>query len=336
YLPFDYPRQNWLPRKNWKWHLFRVRPWQLPRLLPPGHILGNIQPQASQETGLPQGLPIVAAAADKACEVLGAGCIHNQQACLGLGTTATINVCSNRYKTPKPLLPAYPAAVPGMYNLEIQNFRGFWLVSWFKHQFGHQEMQQAEHRNMSPEEILNLMLDQTQPGSLGLMVQPFWTPGLRSPGPEAKGSILGFGDVHSRAHVYRALLEGLAYALLQGKLDIEKRLGQDIETLVAAGGGARSDQVLQLLADVFGQEVHRPHTFEASGLGAAINLARGLGFYPDFSSAIQSMTRTEPGFIPNKRNHRLYKALFSRVYQKLYPRLRHLYQELREITGYPE
>lgn len=336
YLPFDYKRQGWLPARHWKWQLFRVRAEQLPDLAAPGQVLGYICPAAAKETGLPQGLPVISAAADKACEALGAGCIQSDQACLGLGTTATVNVSSAKYVPPRFLLPPYPAAIPGTYTLEIQNFRGYWLLSWFKQEFGYPELQKARQEEVSPDQILNRMLDQTQPGCLGLMVQPFWTPGVRSPGPEAKGAILGFGDVHTRAHIYRAILEGLAFALLQGKQEIEKRLGQRINTLVAAGGGAQSRQVLQLTADVFGQQVHRPQTHETSGLGAAITLAVGLGFYPDFTSAVQNMSRLKPGIAPNAQNHRLYSQLFSRVYKKLYPRLKPVYREIRKITAYPE
>ncbi len=67
------------------------------------------------------------------------------------------------------------------------------------------------------------MLDKAPPGCLGLMSLPYWTPGIKVPGPEAKGAIIGFGDVHSKAHVYRSILEGLAYALRDGKEAIEKK-----------------------------------------------------------------------------------------------------------------
>jgi len=123
------------------------------------------------------------------------------------------------------------------------------------------------------------------------MLQPYWTPGIKVPGPEAKGAMIGFGDVHTRAHMYRAILEGLAYALREGKERIEKRSGVAITELRISGGGSQSDAAMQLTADIFGLPTSRPHIYETSGLGAAIDAAVGLGLHPDFDTAIRAMTR---------------------------------------------
>ncbi len=175
----------------------------------------------------------------------------------------------------------------------------------------------------------------SQPGSLGLTLQPYWSPGLRVPGPEAKGAIIGFGDVHTRAHVYRAILEGLAYALREGMERTEKRTGVKVTELRVAGGGAQSDRAVQLAADVFGLPAARPHTHEASGLGAAIDAAVGLGIHPDFPAAVREMTRVASVREPDAANHALYDELYARVYRRMYGRLRPLYEEIRRITGYP-
>ena len=171
---------------------------------------------------------------------------------------------------------------------------------------------------------------------MGLMLQPYWSPGVREPGLDAKGAIIGFGDVHTRAHIYRAILEGLAYGLRQGKEHIEKRSGVTIERLRVSGGGSQSDAILQLTADIFGLPVERPHTIETSGLGAAIACMVGVGLQPDFTTAVQSMTRTAHVFLPNQHNHALYNQLYTQVYCKMYKRLQPLYQSIRRITGYPK
>jgi sugar (pentulose or hexulose) kinase len=171
---------------------------------------------------------------------------------------------------------------------------------------------------------------------MGLMLQPFWTPGIRTPGPEAKGAIIGFGDVHTRAHMYRSILEGLAYALREGKERIERRSRTPITRLRVSGGGSQSDLALQLTADVFGLPTARPHLYETSGLGAAIDTAVGLGLHPDFDTAVSAMTRPGDCFEPNPSNHRLYNELYHKVYKRMYRRLKPLYEKIREITGYPE
>ena len=87
---------------------------------------------AAAELGVPAGLPLIAAAADKACEVLGCGALEPDVAHLSFGTAATINTTQAKYLEVQRLLPAYPAALPGAFNTEIHIQRGFWLVSWFK------------------------------------------------------------------------------------------------------------------------------------------------------------------------------------------------------------
>ena len=170
---------------------------------------------------------------------------------------------------------------------------------------------------------------------MGLVLQPYWTPGIKLPGPEAKGAVIGFGDVHTRAHLYRSMIEGLAYGLREGKERLERRTGTPITELRVSGGGSQSDAVMQLSADVFGLPSIRPHVYETSGLGAAIDAAVGLKLHPDFDTAVREMTRVGRVFDPNSETHALYDALYRRVYLKLYERLKPLYKEIREITGYP-
>ena len=335
YLPFDYRRLRWARASNWKWRCVPVAPEQLPRLVAPGRLLGRISRPAARETGLPAGLPIVAAAADKACEVLGSGGLDPSVGCLSYGTTATINVTHRRYVEPIPLLPAYPSAIPGHHAVEVQVFRGFWMVNWFKEEFGFPERQAAETAGLAVEDLFEILSRDIPPGSMGLMLQPFWTPGIRSPGPEAKGAIIGFGDVHSRAHLYRSILEGLAYAMREGRERIEKRTGVPITHLRVSGGGSQSDLAMQLTADIFGLPAIRPHLFETSGLGAAMVAAVGLGVHSDFRQAVDAMTRTGDSFDPHPAHHQLYDRLYREVYRRMYRRLRPLYAKIREITGYP-
>lgn len=335
YLPFDYKRLQWAKPSDWKWQAIPVRREQLPELCKPGELLGHISAEASRHTGIPEGLPLIAAGADKACEVLGAGGVEPSTACLSYGTTATINTTRSRYLETVPLIPPYPSAIPDHFNTEVMIYRGFWMVSWFKQEFGLRETQRADALGVEPEALFDELVNSVPAGSMGLMLQPYWSPGIREPGLEAKGSIIGFGDVHTRAHIYRAILEGLAYALRQGKEKIEKRSGTKITRLRVSGGGSQSDAAMQLTADIFGLPAERPHLYETSGLGAAINCAVGLGLYPDYPTAIAAMTRVGQVFVPNPEAQHTYQQLYTQVYQRMYKQLKPLYQSIREITGYP-
>jgi sugar (pentulose or hexulose) kinase len=301
----------------------------------PTDRLGEITAAAGEHLGLPAGTPLIAAAADKACEVLGSGALEPSIGAISFGTTATLNTTQRRYVEAIPLVPPYPAAVPGAYSLEIQVARGYWMVEWFKREFGAHEVAQAGREGVAPEELFDALVGSVPPGSMGLTLQPYWSPGVRIPGPEAKGAIIGFGDVHTRAHLYRAILEGLAYALRDGAERIERRTKVRLTELRVSGGGAQSAAAVQLTADVFGLPIRRPHTHEASGLGAAIDAAAGLGLYPDVETAAQSMVRIGETREPDAAAHAVYDDLYEGVYRRMYTRLRPLYDEIRRITGYP-
>jgi len=335
YLPFDYKSQQWAKKSDLKWKMFPIEESKLHSLVKPSELLGYITQTAAKETGLPKGLPVIAAAADKACEVLGSGCLTPEIGCLSYGTTATVETTNSKYTEIVPMFPPYPSAVPGSYNTEVMIFRGYWMVSWFKQEFGLREEQLAKKKNILPEALFDDLIKSIPPGSMGLTLQPYWSPGVKIPGPEAKGAIIGFGDVHTRAHIYRAILEGLAYALKEGAIRTEKKNKVKIEKLRVSGGGSQSNVAMQLTADIFDLPAERPHTYETSALGAAIDAAVGLKLHPDFETAVKEMTGIRDVFEPIPANRDIYQDLFENVYMKMYDRLKPLYDDIRHITGYP-
>ncbi|TAL36447.1 MAG: carbohydrate kinase [Spirochaetes bacterium] len=335
YVPFDYKNFEWAKPSDLKWNMFPMDRDILPDLVHPSETLGTVSKKAAAATGLPLGLPLIAAAADKACEVLGSGCLSPEIACLSYGTTATVETTNSKYVEIVPFIPPYPSAVPGAYNTEVMIYRGFWMVSWFKREFGMREELIAKKKKISPEALFDKLVADIPPGSMGLVLQPYWSPGLKVPGPEAKGAVIGFGDVHTRVHIYRAILEGLAYALKEGMQRTEKRNGVKIERLRVSGGGSQSEVAMQLTADIFDLPAERPHTYETSALGAAIDAAVGLKIHPDFKTAVAHMTRIGKVFEPIAKNRDIYRALYERVYTRLYDRMKPLYDDIREITGYP-
>jgi sugar (pentulose or hexulose) kinase len=336
YVPFDYRKQTWANRGNWKWNALKVRPETLPRLVPVGELIGKVARDAALATGMTVGLPVYAGGSDKACEVIGAGCLRVNQGCIGYGTTATISVNSRRYVEPIRLVPPYPSAVSGAYNLEVQVFRGFWMVSWFTEHFAKLEQKTANERKIAVESLLDELASQIPAGADGLMLQPFWSPGVRYPGPEAKGSIIGFSGIHTKGHVYRAILEGLAYALFEGRERIERRTGVAINELYVCGGGSKSKVMMQITADMFHLPAYLPVVSETSGLGAAMIACTGAKYYKSIEDASRNMSKIGGVFEPDSRNSRLYHQLYHTVYQKMYGKLRPLYESIRKITGYPQ
>jgi sugar (pentulose or hexulose) kinase len=308
-----------------------IKRYMLPALAAVGEPLGAITANAAEVTGIPEGVPVIAGAADKACEVLGVGALEADIASVSCGTTATINTTRSRYVEVVPFMPAYPAALPEHFNTEIQVFRGFWMVSWFLEQFGDAERRQSAERGVSPETVLDELLAQTEPGAEGLLLQPFWNPVLGETGPEGRGSIIGFKDFHTRAHVYRALIEGLAFALRSGKERIERRTKTPISCIRLSGGGAQSDQVAQIVADVLNLPVERFDDCEASGRGAAMVGAAAVGWYSSIAAAGEAMAGETHRTTPNPDVTERYQALYKGQYRPLYGRLKSLFE--RQLTA---
>jgi len=332
FVPFDYKIQQWAGKKDWKWRAMPITQEMLPEVLPAGAELGKITPQAATETGIPEGLPLIASGSDKACEVLGTGCTDAHTGSLSYGSLATINIATDKYVEAIPFYPAYPGVIPETFNIEMMVQRGYWMVSWFKQEFGLLETQQGEQQKVSPESLFDQLLADVPAGSDGLMLQPYWSPS-NGEGPETRGAIIGFTEAHTRAHLYRAMIEGLTYALRESKELLEKRSGKAINRLVVSGGGSQSDQVMQITADIFGMPVYRPHTFETSSLGAAIASAVGVGMYPNFVTAVGQMTHDGEKFEPIEANSMLYNSLYQKVYKKMYGQLKSSYEAIRSITG---
>lgn len=338
HVPFDYRRQRWAAPGHRNARMFPVEPDKLPRLVPSGAVLGAVTRRAAFATGLPEGLPVAAAGSDKGCETVGMGALDGRAASLSFGTTATVQTMSPRYAEALRFMPAFPAVLPGAFNPEIEIFRGYWMITWFKNQFAYEEVRSALERGVAPEEALNELLEATPPGCRGLVMQPYWTAGLKT--PSAKGAVIGFGDAHERAHLYRAIIEGLAYGLREGLSRIERATGVRAELLTVSGGASRSDQICQISADVLGLPLARGATPEASGLGAAVCAAAALGWYPGVRAAAAAMNARAGGagrvFEPDPERGALYDELYTRVYKKMYAALAPLYEAIRDITGYPE
>ena len=330
HIPFDYKKGTWQSRNNLKRSMCDIPDEMMCDLIQTGDTIGMISAKASEETGIPNTLPLIATGSDKGCETLGLSVIREDQAALSFGTTATIQFATTHYFEPEPFLPAYPGVAKGIYNPEIEIYRGYWLISWFKKEFAAKECVEAEKKHCSAEEILNRRLSEIPPGCEGLILQPFWTPGVVK--PNAKGAVIGFSDVHTRIHIYRAIIEGIGFALMDGMYSMEHRSKQKIRTLYVAGGGSQSDEICQITADMFGLPVKRIQTHEASGLGSSIAGFVAIHEFKDYQEAIQAMVHESRTFVPDMKVHRKYEDLYEQVYSRIYTRLLPLYKRIKILT----
>ncbi len=312
HVPFDYKNKCWAKSNfDLKWKLFGIERSMLPELVEPGQMLGKVTSAAAGATGLPEGIAVIAGGSDKGCETLGVGCMDETTASVSFGTTATIQTTTKKYMELLRFMPAYPSVISDRYNPEIEVFRGYWMISWFMQEFSHRELLEAKEKNISPEELLTRRLEEVPPGCHGLMLQPVWSPDILN--PEAKGAVIGFGDVHTRIHFYRSIIEGINYSLIEGLEKIENRTGQKMREIMVSGGGSQSDAICQISADMFNRPVKKIHTYETSALGAAILGFTGTGIYGTVQDAAKEMIHYTKEFAPREQNVDIYHHLYKKV-----------------------
>ena len=330
HVPYDYKNRAWFKAGHIKRILWEVDDAKLFNLVEPGTAIGSITGAAAEASGIPAGLPYIASASDKGCETLGLSCLSEDKAALSFGTTATVQTATRRYIEPLPLMPAYPAAVPGLYNPEIEIYRGYWLLSWFKREFAAKEVAEAERLGINAERLLDDRLKDIPPGCGGLVMQPYFTPGVGM--PFAKGAIIGFSDTHTRIHVYRAIIEGINFALMEGLRGIEKRGGLAIKRLYVAGGGSQSPEICRITASQFGLPVYRTQTHEVTAIGAALTAFVAQGVFASFEEGVAAMVHVKDEFLPDIKAHAVYEELYGEVFTKIFDKLSPLYAKINGIN----
>lgn len=330
HIPFDYKTKKW--DNGLKSEIFQIEKEKLYELIPPCETLGYITKNTAEELGLKEGLPVIASGTDKACEIIGSGCLNNNIGSVSMGSQATIQTTAKKYYELKPIVsPPFPSVIPDAFNPEIIIYRGFWMIKWFEDEFAHIDAVEAIEKGLSPVELLNKKLEEIPAGSEGLILQPYWGKELLR--PEARGSIIGFADEHTRIHIYRAIIEGLGYALLEGIEKIEQKSGCILQKVALSGGGSQSDTICQIAANIFNRQVYRVQTFETSGLGAAMAAFVGIGVYDDIYEAADNMSHPTVFFNPQPSEAKIYEEIYNNLYKKMYKYYKPLYRKMERYRS---
>ncbi len=329
HYPVNFKKGTWFPSWHPKVDVFGIPLKALPPLVKPGTIIGRISKEFSALSGIQEGLPLIASGSDKACETFGNGAIDPMVGSISLGTACSIDVVSDKYKEPETFLPSYGTPYPGFFDYEVQIYRGLWMVRWFSEQFGETDLVEAKRENLSVEEFLDKKIASILPGSDGLVLQPYWGPGLKR--PNARGSIIGFSGAHTRFHLYRAIIEGIGFALREGLDEIVRKTHRVPDYLVVSGGGSQSSLYMQILADIFGMEVRQAENTEMTTIGAAMSVFLARGIFKTPKEATERFSKTVRSYHPDKKNHEIYDLLYKKVYTKLYPSLKDVYRNCKEF-----
>ena len=299
---------------------------QFAELFAPGAQLGTITESAARQTGLPAGLPVIAGLGDGQAAQLGCGITAPGTAYLNLGTGIVSGTFSPTYASDVRFR-TLAAGIAGGYTLETFIGGGTYNIRWFVEKFAGVNTQMLG-LDLSPEQVLEAAADMLPPGSDGLIALPYWT-GALTPywDHHARGALIGLTGVHGKGHVYRAILESLAFEQRFLTTGAEDALGDRVTRIVALGGGSRSRIWCQILADVMQRRVEVVSEYESTCLGAGVLAAAAVGIHSSVESAAAEMTGTGRAFDPDETHLGTYDRLYE-VYRTMYPALRDLFGAL--------
>jgi len=308
---------------TWRWsddtslsERFGVTREMLFELQLPGDVAGHVTPEAAAATGIPEGLPVITTANDKAVEALGAGSLGPTTALVSLGTYIAAMVYGIENHTAPTHFWTNFACIPHRYLYESHGVRrGMWTLTWFLDLLGDEVEARAEEIGLSREQYIEREAETVAAGSDGLMTVLDWL--APTDKPFRKGVMLGFDARHTRGHVYRSILEAIALTMKHNVDAMCGELGIELEDIVVSGGGARSRLFMRIFADVFGIPASRSVGAGGASLGAAICAAAATGLYGDIETAAERMTNERESFAPDAATTEIYRRMNETVYQTI-------------------
>jgi ribulose kinase len=281
---------------------------KLPRsCLPMGAIIGPLTKEASQHMGLPQDIPVVQGGPDAFVGMVGLGCINPGQLCLITGSSHLHCVVTSHPSTAPGTWGAYKnSPLSGLNFAEGGQSSTGSIIRWAKKLFGHE----LSYKQLDDE------ASSIPPGSDGLIALETFQ-GQRTPttDPLARGALLGLTLSHTRAHIWRALMEAVCFgtrACIEGLA----AAGHECDEIVLAGGITRSPLWLQMHADVTGKPVVVCENSDAPLLGCAILASVGAGIHATPADAVKAMVRIAKRVPPSLRESALYEKVYDEVYLK--------------------
>lgn len=299
----------------------------LPDIMPSDAIVGTVTKKAATETGLIEGIPVVAGGLDAACGTLGAGVIHPGETQEQGGQAGGMSICIDSYQADPRLILGYHV-IPGKWLLQGGTVGGGGVMRWFEREFADYERSRKEETGKSSLTQLNDIAEKISPGCDGLVFLPYMA-GERSPiwDPDAKGVFYGLDFSKTKGHMIRACMEGVAYSL-RHNLDVAKKAGAEAKILRAMGGSANSLLWTQIKADITGKSIVVPSSDTATTLGAAMLAGVAVGMYRDYEEATALTVKETRRHEPNPKNLEKYEKNYH-TYLALYESLKALMKEVK-------
>jgi len=300
---------------------------QMAELVPPGDVIEMLRPELVSEWKLSKSIPIIAGLGDGQAAGIGAAAVSPDVAYLNLGTAVNAGVESTIYKCDSAFR-THVSGIKGNFVFEALQSSGSYLAGWFRQSLGDPKLLGA------PDPQLDALAEDIPPGCEGLVTLPYWN-AVQSPywDSVARGAIVGWRGTHSRAHMYRSILESIGFEMKLNLELIQKGTGEQISYIRAMGGGTNSKLWSQIMADIIGKPITVCLQDEISALGAAVLAMASTGVHgePNIAKTAKEMVQLGKTIEPNKEKIDIYDEI-SDIQRQLYPQLRNVFEQLYTLS----
>lgn len=284
-----------------------------------GDNIGTLTEEAAEHLGLTTEVVVGAGGPDALIGMFGLGVTNPGKIALITGTShlifALVEEKDYKYTKSGTFGPYPDNLIPGLGLVEGGQTSSGAIVNWFKNEIA------LDLEDKDAYDVLNKEANAINPGSDGILVLDWWQ-GNRTPYTDShvNGMIYGLQLSHTRGHLFRAIMEGVAYGT-ENVFASFRNAGYDVDEIYIGGGTTNSDLFMQIHADVSNVKIHVPKNPQSMTLGSGILAAVAVGWYPDIETASKNMVEFEKTIEPIAKNHEIYKQYFKQ-YQSSYPELK--------------
>lgn len=311
--------------------IVRLTPQQLPELASPETVLGTLAPRWADELGLPPGVVLVAGGTDGGLANLGVGAVETGQVASSIGTSGAVRMVLQQPRFDARERTWCYVLTEGTWFVGGAISNGGAVYHWLRDQLFLSEVEEARQLGRDFYELFDDYAAEIAPGADGLVFLPFLL-GERSPGwkANARGILFGLSIHHTRKHIIRAAVEGVAFRLYSVLGALEEILGS-IREIRVSGGFAHSPLWMGILADVYGYPLSIPKVHQSSALGAIFLAMKALGHIRQWAD-VRQLVPIERVQQPDETNHQLYLRIYE-IFQRLYQDALDNYDELEGLLS---
>ncbi len=304
-------------------------------LLPTMHespeVTGKVHAAGAKATGLAVGTLVVGGAGDNPAAAIGTGVVREGSAFTTIGSSAVVYAVSDVPRIDaKGRVHGLCASVPGKWTVMSCTQSAGLSLKWLRDTACAPEVAEAEKLGVDPYVVMDRLAANIPIGAEKLLFLPYLM-GERSPhpDPDCRGVFFGLSAMHTRAHLIRAVMEGVAYSQAEC-VDVFREMGVPVSDMTVCGGGGRSGLWRQMLADLYGCPVHTPAADEGGALGVALLAAVGAGLYKSVEEAAAAVVKKKAPQAPVKGNAAAYRPYYE-LYKSLYGDLKDRFRQLGAI-----